>query len=248
MAQFRSASQSSPLPQGTPISQRAGSQLARLGVAFVILTWGGAIWLGAGPSGVALATAGYALGLGLTLTLFRRGFPHPTLGACNVVTLARLAMTAALLAPLVTGPAPPMAVFTLAAIALSLDGLDGWLARRGSWVSDFGARFDMEVDSGLALVLALNAWTSGMAGVAVLLLGLPRYLFAAALLVFPWLNRTLPDRFSRKAVCVAQIAGLLSLQLPVFAGLQAQMIVAAILAALVWSFGRDVVWLWRAKP
>jgi phosphatidylglycerophosphate synthase len=247
MAQLRSAARSSHLPQGTDVSHRAGSQLARLGVAFVAQTWGGAIWLGAAPGGFALASAGYALGLGLTLTLFRRGFPHPTLGACNVVTLARLALTAALLAPLAGGTAPPMAIVTLAALALSLDGLDGWLARRTAWVSDFGARFDMEVDSGLALVLALNAWTAGMAGLAVLLLGLPRYLFAAALLVFPWLNRPLPDRFSRKAVCVAQIAGLMALQLPVFAGLPAQMIVAAILVALVWSFGRDLVWLWRAK-
>ena len=105
----------------------------------------------------------------------------------------------------------------------------------------------MEVDSGLAVVLAINAWTAGMAGVAVLLLGLPRYLFAAALLVLPWLDRPLPDRFSRKAVCVAQIAGLMALQLPVFAGLPAQMIVAAVSVALVWSFGRDVIYLWRAK-
>ncbi|MBL4919247.1 CDP-alcohol phosphatidyltransferase family protein [Szabonella alba] len=247
MAQLRSAARSSPSPQGTDVSQFAGSQLARLGMAFVVLTWGGAIWLGAAPGGFALATGGYALGLGLTLTLFRRGFPHPTLGACNMVTLARLALTAALLAPLASGPAPPMAMFTLAMIALSLDGLDGWLARRAAWVSGFGARFDMEVDSGLALLLALNAWAAGMAGPAVLLLGLPRYLFAAALLMFPWADRPLPDRFSRKAVCVAQIAGLMALQLPLFSGIPAQMIVAAVSVALIWSFGRDVVWLWRTR-
>lgn len=230
----------------TDLSQRAGSHLARVGIVFVVLTWVGAAWLGADPGGFALATAGYALGIGLTLTLFRRGFPHPTLGACNVVTLARLALTAALLAPL-TGPAPPLAIFTLAALALSLDGLDGWLARRGAWTSAFGARLDMEVDSGLALLLALNAWAAGMAGPVVLLLGLPRYLFAAALLVFPWLDRPLPEKFGRKMVCVAQITGLMALQLPLFAGIPAQIIVAAISVALVWSFGRDVVWLWRAR-
>lgn len=244
MDPFRAA-RSLPL-HGTDPSQRAGLHLARLGIAFVALTWAAAAWLGAEPGGFALATAGYALGIGLTLTLFRRGFPHPTLGACNVVTLARLALTAALLAPL-AGPAPPLAIFTLAGVALSLDGLDGWLARRGARTSAFGARLDMEVDSGLALLLAINAWAAGMAGPVVLLLGLPRYLFAAALLVFPWLDRPLPEKLGRKTVCVAQIAGLLALQLPLFSGTPAQMIVAAISVALVWSFGRDIVWLRRAK-
>lgn len=215
-------------------------------MAFVLLTWAGAICLQASAAGFALATGGYALGLGLTLMLFRRGFPHPTLGACNGVTLARMALTAGLLAPLASA-APPLAVFSLAALALSMDGVDGWLARRAGWMSGFGARLDMEVDSGLALLLALNAWAAGMAGIAVLLLGLPRYLFAVALLVFPWLDRPLPESFARKTVCVAQIAGLLALQLPMVSGLPAQGIVTVISIALVWSFGRDIVWLWRTR-
>jgi phosphatidylglycerophosphate synthase len=38
---------------------------------------------------------------------------------------------------------------------LALDGLDGWLARRFGLASAYGARFDMEVDGFLILVLAL---------------------------------------------------------------------------------------------
>lgn len=246
MTQFRSAPQPSPLPQGRGIN-RPGLQLAVFGLGFAGLTWAASWWLDAGPGGVALATGGYGLGLGLTLGLFRRGFPHLTLGACNLVTLARLAMTAALLAPLPSGAASPVAVVALALLALSLDGLDGWLARREGRVSDFGARFDMEVDSALGLVLALNAFAAGTVGAAVLLLGVPRYVFAAAALVLPWLDGPLPARFSRKAVCVAQIAVLIALQLPMTTGLPAQIAVAVVFAALVWSFWRDIVWLWQAR-
>jgi hypothetical protein len=78
----------------------------------------------------------------------------------------------------VAGAAPSWAVFAVAVIALSLDGIDGWLARRQGYVSDFGARFDMEVDSVLALVLALSAAVSSGLGPLAILLGLPRYAFA----------------------------------------------------------------------
>jgi phosphatidylglycerophosphate synthase len=193
-----------------------------------------------------LALSGYGVGIGLVLILMRRGYPHGTLGLCNVVTLARLALTAALLAPL-AADAAPWGVFAVAAIALSLDGVDGWLARRDGMMSDFGARFDMEVDSALALILALNAWAAGSAGAIVLLIGLPRYAFAAAIMAFPWLDAPLPERFSRKVVCVVQIATLIALQLPPVAANVANPVVAAVAAALIWSFGRDVHWLWRAR-
>jgi len=209
-----------------------------LGVALVLV----------GPDGMALslALAGYVAAAGLALNLMRRGYPHERLGLCNLVTLIRLTLAAALLAPLV-GPAAPWAVFVVAAIALGLDGIDGWLARREGQVSAFGARFDMEVDSGLALILALNAFAAGTAGILVLLIGLPRYAFGVAGAVLPWLRRPAPERFSRKLVCVVQIATLIALQLPPVATSVANPVVAVVAAALIWSFGRDVMWLWRAR-
>ena len=42
----------------------------------------------------------------------------------------------------------------------ALDGVDGWLARRSGIASAFGARFDMEIDALLILVLAVLAWRS----------------------------------------------------------------------------------------
>lgn len=202
---------------------------------------------GAAPA-VALALAGYGAGAWLALALLRRGFPHGSLGLCNLVTLARLAMTAALLAPLAAPPQLAWGIVALAILALALDGVDGWLARREGRISSFGARFDMEVDSALALILALNAWASGSAGAAVLLIGLPRYAFALAAVLLPWLDRPLPERRSRKTVCVLQLATLIALQLPNLPRSVADPLVAAVAVALIWSFWTDLRWLWRTRP
>ncbi|MFP4328489.1 MAG: CDP-alcohol phosphatidyltransferase family protein, partial [Paracoccaceae bacterium] len=130
---------------------------------------------GRGAAVGALALLTYGVAVALAGRGLHRHYPHARLGLCNLMTLARLALVSALVAPLAAGAGASWPVFAVAAVALSLDGVDGWLARRQGLVSDFGARFDMEVDSALALVLALNA--SAAAGPAALLLGLPRYLF-----------------------------------------------------------------------
>lgn len=187
---------------------------------------------------------GYLLAVVLIATLMQRGYPFAVLGLGNLVTLLRLVLTSAFLAPLVApGVVPAMVIVAL--LALLLDGVDGWLARRQGRESDFGARFDMEVDAALGLVLALNVWTAGTLGPEVLLLGLPRYLFALAAWQLPWIGGTLPERFSRKVVCVVQIVALIALQIPALAGAPAVAIFAAALAALAWSFGRDLLWLRR---
>jgi phosphatidylglycerophosphate synthase len=200
------------------------------------------------PAGAwAVAAAAYLAAAAAVGDLLRRTFPHPTLGLCNVVTLARLVVVAALTAALVAGGGPTGAVFGLAAAALALDGIDGWLARRDGRVSAFGARFDVEVDSAFALVLALHAFVSGTAGPLVLVLGLARYAFMAAAQVLPWLGRPLPERFSRKAVCVVQIAALILLQLPGLPDLFATALVWGTAGALLWSFGTDILHL-RRQP
>lgn len=202
--------------------------------------------VGLRPVALAFALTGYALGATMVLALLRRGYPHADIGLCNLVTLARMALTAALLAPLVA-PAWAWAVLGVALVALGLDALDGWLARRQDRASAFGARFDMEVDAALGLVLAVNAWTDGSAGIAVLLLGVPRYVFIATAWIWPWMAAELPDRFGRKVVCVVQIAALIALQAPVVSGAVATALVGVAAVALLWSFGRDTLWLWRAQ-
>jgi phosphatidylglycerophosphate synthase len=168
-------------------------------------------------------------------------FPHSRLGLCNLATLGRLVIVGILFVALLEGLHPTWSTFGLAILALSLDGVDGWLARKEGLASKFGARFDVEVDAAFALVLAISAAVNDVVG----LLGLPYYLFGAAKAFLPWLNQPLPDRFSRKAVCVFQIAALIALQAPFFTDGRLDLVVAAVTVALIWSFGRDIIWLWR---
>ena len=212
----------------------------------IVLLATGVFAAGAGPTAlavVAFAVSVACAGLGLRLT-----YPHAQLGLCNVITLVRLALTTSLVAPLASDAPASWAVFAVALIALCLDGLDGWLARWQGHVSGFGARFDMEVDSLLALVLALSAaFVSGLGPVAVLL-GVPRYAFAGAARVLPWMRGELLERFSRKVVCVLQLGVLIALQAPVLPAGLGGVLVAVATVALVWSFAVDVVWLWRQRP
>lgn len=198
-----------------------------------------------GPmEGVGLALGGFGLGALVAGAGLRRSYPHAEFGVCNLITLTRLALTAALAAPLVAAGPPTDAVlwlaFGIAASSLLLDGVDGWAARRAGLASGFGARFDMEVDSAFALLLAVLAWQTGQAGVWVLVLGLPRYAFLAAGAIWPQLTRPVPDSLFRKTACVLQIGALVAFLVPTAPA--ALTVPAAMLAALAlsWSFLRDV--------
>ena len=198
------------------------------------------------PAGLPLALTTLAVGFALAARGMAADYPHRLLGACNLVTATRLAITAALAASLAGIPNDTWdwAVPALALSALALDGVDGWLARRQGLRSDFGARFDMEVDSGLAAILALSALAEGRAGAELLILGAARYAFVTAALALPWLAAPLPESLRRKTVCVLQIAALVALSMPVLPAEAARPLALAAAALLTWSFARDIRWLW----
>jgi phosphatidylglycerophosphate synthase len=133
----------------------------------------------------------------------------------------------------------------VALVAVALDGVDGALARRRGEQSDFGARFDMETDALLILVLAALVWQHDKAGAWILLAGLLRYLFVTASYAWPWLGAALPASRRRQAVCVVQIASLIGALAPLVAAPASAALALAGLALLVWSFGVDVAWLAR---
>jgi phosphatidylglycerophosphate synthase len=173
--------------------------------------------------------------------------PFARFGPANQVTAVR-AMLVALTLGLIGEPAGPrhaVAAVVLAAFATTLDGVDGWLARRTSMASDFGARFDMEVDALLILALSILAWQYGKAGPWVIASGLLRYLFIAAGWIWPWLAAPLPSSWRGKVICVVQIAGLMLAVSPIVPWPASAFVAAASLAALAYSFLVDVVWLWR---
>lgn len=236
----------------TPISVPRGERPALAGPAIGLLAQVAVLSCLAaaavlGPAG-ALAGLGYGAVVCAVLTRGVRRTGARGLGPADWVTLARATLVGGVTALVVDSfarPVPVGALFALAAVALLLDAVDGQVARRTGTASALGARFDVEVDAFLVLVLSLYA-TQAM-GAWVLVLGVARYGFLGAAQVLPWLRRPLPPRFWRKVVAASQgvvLAVVAAQPLPhpvLLAGL------VAVLVLLVESFGRDVVWLWHHR-
>lgn len=165
-------------------------------------------------------------------------YPHQFLGACNIVTLVRAAFVCVLAGGIVA-PAAPWTVFTIAAIALVSDGIDGWLARRSGLSSAFGARFDMETDALLGTVLALILLNHGSVGPTILVLGFSRYVFVMAGMIWPALQGALPESFRRKTICVIQIAALILLVFPLTPTVAEPYIATFAGGLLLYSFAVD---------
>jgi phosphatidylglycerophosphate synthase len=181
-------------------------------------------------------------------TLVRAHHPFTRFGAANQMTLIRaglVALVAGLIGEPAVAPVAAVAVGVAAAVEI-FDGVDGWLARRGGLASAFGARFDMEVDALLIMVLAILAWQHGKAGAWVLLSGLLRYAFVAAGWLAPWIARPLPPSRRRQTICVVEIAALLAVVSPLMPASVTSPAAAAALAVLAASFLMDIVWLWRS--
>ena len=173
------------------------------------------------------------------------GQVHGRFGAANATTLSRLVLVCWLLACGLAQAftAPQAAVLAVAVVAAALDAVDGPLARAGGLQSDFGARFAMETDALLVLVLSLLVWRAGITGPWVLASGLLRYLFVALAWGLPWLARPLLPSLRRKAVCVLQIVALLVALIPGLAPDVAAVSALLGLSMLFVSFGIDVAWL-----
>ncbi len=240
MEQTRPDPLSAQAQQGHALTAWLWSAMLPLGGAGLLL------WLGAGWAAVVAGLALYAL-TSAVLAYQRRRHAAP-FGRASQVTLARSGLVALLAGALFEPALYRELGWWLAGLALAaliLDGVDGWLARRLNESSDFGARFDMEVDAALILVLCLGLMAAGKAGAWVLAIGVMRYVFVGAASAWPWLSAPLPPSFRRKLVCVWQVAALLICLTPVVGPALATPILASALALLDWSFWVDVAWLKR---
>jgi phosphatidylglycerophosphate synthase len=196
-----------------------------------------------------LAAAFFAAGMVLVLLLGLPHHPFPRFGVANVVTTLRL-MLVALVAGLVVEPRLPgraMLTVALAMLCIALDGVDGWLARRTRLASALGARFDMETDALLILLLSTLVWRYDKAGLWVVACGLMRYLFVSAGWVLPWMARRLTPTLRGKTVAVIQLLGLSVALLPVVSPPVSGAVAALTLGALTWSFAVDVGRLWNQR-
>jgi phosphatidylglycerophosphate synthase len=170
-------------------------------------------------------------------------------GWANWATATRSTLVALVTALIAASFVSPMSVpllVVLASIALVLDAVDGWLARRTHSASELGGQFDMEVDAFLLLVLSV--YVASALGPWVLAIGLLRYAFVIAGWFLPWMRAQLPPRYWRKvttAVAGIALTAAASGLLPAWVSMA---VVLIALALLLESFGRDVLWLVSHRP
>jgi phosphatidylglycerophosphate synthase len=212
---------------------------ALLGVLAATVGLDGAGWVAGGTAGLVLS--------GLLLRgLTRSGATR--LGPANRVTLSRAVLVCAVTALVADGrpgTGPLVALVLLASVALSLDGVDGPVARRTGTVSALGGRFDMEVDAFLILVLSVQVARD--LGAWVLAIGAARYLLLAAGWLWPWLRVAGPPRFWGKVVAAVQGIVLTVVASGLLPRRAADLALLAALALLAESFGREVWWKWRRR-
>jgi phosphatidylglycerophosphate synthase len=223
--------------------------------AFPVTGCIGQVMMGAALVGtVGLSGAGWVVGVAcgvfmnaaLARGILRYG-PHQV-GPADWVTLARATLTvgvAALVADSFDEPAPVTVLVTLSAVALVLDAVDGWVARRSMRTSKLGARFDGEVDA--FLILVLSVYVARSTGAWVLAIGAARYAFLAAGWLLPWMREPLPPRYWRKVAAAIQGVVLLIAAADLVSPALTEAALVGALALLCESFGRDVWWLWSHR-
>ncbi len=199
---------------------------------------------GAGPGAPGWAvgiTCGAVTSLGLARA--RSHFGADRLTPADWVTLARATLATAVGALVVDSfahSAPVTALVSLAAAALVLDAIDGWVARR-TVTGSLGARFDAEVDA--FLILVLSVYVARSVGAWVLLIGAARYAFLVGGWLLAWMRAPLPPRYWRKVVAATQgiVLTIAAANVLPSAVTRAGLICALVL--LTESFGRDIRWL-----
>jgi len=225
----------------------AGMAIAQAGAALAV--W----WLDLSPLFVLKSGGLFLITVAVAAGQVQSHHPFRHFGGANLITTIRLGLVALVAAMLGEAYSPALAwtATALTVVVTVLDGVDGAIARRSSLASTFGARFDMETDALLLLLLSALAWRWDRAGAWVLACGLMRYGFVAAGWVWRWLDAPLPPSQRRKTVCVVQIVTLGVIVAPVVPGWLSVAGAAVTLGLLAWSFGVDVVWLARrhaARP
>ena len=205
-------------------------------------------------TGNGLSAAGWGVGiacvaitnLGLARALSHFGADRLT--RADRVTLARaafVAVVAALVADSFVKSVSVSMLVSLAAVALVLDAVDGWVARR-TVTGSLGAKLDGEVDA--FLILVLSVYVARSTGAWVLAIGAARYAFAAGELVLSWMRERLSPRYWRKFVAAIQGIVLTVAAANVMPSVVTRVSLAGALILLAESFGRDVRWLWIRRP
>lgn len=190
------------------------------------------------------------LPLSISVWGLRRREPRVVTPA-DQVTLVRAALACgcAFLTMLAVLGAVPERSWWLVGVAiptLLLDGVDGWVARRTNTASEAGARFDMELDAGVVLILSIAVALT--LGPWVVLIGAFRYGYGVACWLWPVLATPLPRSQFRRTVAGIQGAVLTVGLAPVVPVETATIAVGGGLGLLIVSFGTQTVGALRRRP
>jgi len=216
----------------------AGPVIGLISQVLLLAALGGTVGL-TGAGWVVGLTCGVILNATLAHGLSR--YRSDRLTAADWVTLGRATLAvgvAALVAESFDHRTPVAMLVSLAALALVLDGVDGWVARRTRTTETLGARFDAEVDA--FLILVLSVYVARSAGAWVVAIGAARYAFLAAGWPLPWMRAPLPPRYWSKVVAATQGIVLTVAAADVVPLALSRAVLLAALVLLSESFGRHV--------
>jgi phosphatidylglycerophosphate synthase len=206
------------------------------------------LYSGLGPTAWLTGIAYLVIGSAAITTGLRR-YEVTGFGPADLVTMTRAVLVGGVTALVANIPDPatvPVTLMvTIAAVALATDAVDGRVARRTGTVSEFGARFDMEVDA--FLILVLSAYLADRLGLWVLAIGLMRYVFVVAGRLVRWMRAPLPHSMLRKTVAAGQGIVLVIAASGLLPDGVNTVIVVLALVTLAASFGYDVFWLFRHR-
>jgi len=210
---------------GWSLPMHAAAMLTACGVAAVLLhRWPLVVGAGLSFSGLVASSP-------------RRWTPSGRFGPANAVTAGRLVLVLGL-----ATSAQHLRSSVLAAgfiVALLLDVVDGFLARRLGDASEFGASFDMEVDAGFVLFIGYLLWQRNGLGPWVLAAGVLRYVYVLCLVLLPPSGIDCKrSRFGRVAFVASASCLLLALAIP---GIVASLAAGLATAVACLSFGRSFV-------
>ncbi len=235
-----------------PLLQNTLAHLASLMIGTALVATALRMEMALGWDFVAAAVLSLTIIFGFVVYLLP-DYPHRRFGYANTVTAFRASLVSLTGATVLCFEGLHQADSVLwilvgvVAFALALDGIDGYLARRYRQESELGARFDMEVDAFLILILSVAAAVLGKAGAWVLLIGLMRYAFVVASWLVPRLGAELPASMCRKFVCVVQVATLCLILVPAVSVPVSGYMAGLSLGLLTLSFAIDIVFLLRRQ-
>jgi len=214
----------------------------------IILGWLAVVWAEFPSTQIVIAGLLFVLFMGCILLWLPEHAPYRRLGAANRITVFRAALVANLAAatafPTILA-AHELAVTAIMLITYALDGVDGWVARRLSISSRFGARLDQELDALFTMTLSLAIFRMEIAGAWILLAGGWHYFFHGLRGAFPAFRNALPFSQRRRTICGTVVASLIASASPLLPPDYSEILALAAVVLLSTSFLIDIVWLWR---